>query len=302
MSEPAGDGPLLLHSLETVSDLILRALDLAAPERIVEIGSESGGFTLALAGWAREHGATLVSVDPQPAPVVGAAAAGGEPIEIVTEPSPGALEGIAPAGAYVVDGDHNFWTVSRELERIFAGDAAPLVVLHDVAWPWARRDLYYAPERIPDEGRREHTDRGGVALDEPGVVAGGFRGRGAYAHAVQEGGERNGVLTAVEAFLEGRDDLRFARVPCIFGVGFLYPAGAPWADEAAALLAPYDESPLLATLERNRVALYLRVLELQDELDAARAAGDRTIADLQDQLGAVQAQNAALRAAAVEVS
>ena len=58
--------------------------------------------------------------------------------------------------AALIDGDHNWYTVYNELKLLAAtareADAAlPVLVLHDVGWPYGRRDLYYAPEQIPEE-------------------------------------------------------------------------------------------------------------------------------------------------------
>ena len=57
----------------------------------------------------------------------------------------------------IIDGDHNYFTVSEELRLIAeraAGAALPLLLFHDVGWPHARRDDYYAAERIPEADRR----------------------------------------------------------------------------------------------------------------------------------------------------
>ena len=35
-----------------------------------------------------------------------------------------------------------------------------MLVLHDVLWPYGRRDLYYAPERIPAEFRQPYAQAG----------------------------------------------------------------------------------------------------------------------------------------------
>ncbi len=61
-----------------------------------------------------------------------------------------------------LDGDHNWYTVFHELrlieehcqrnERLF-----PLVLLHDLGWPYGRRDLYYNPETIPAEYRQPYA-------------------------------------------------------------------------------------------------------------------------------------------------
>ena len=69
------------------------------------------------------------------------------------------LPTLGPVDAALIDGDHNWYTVSNEL-RLLAegarrhGTGLPVLVLHDVLWPYGRRDLYYAPERIPAEFRQ----------------------------------------------------------------------------------------------------------------------------------------------------
>jgi hypothetical protein len=66
-----------------------------------------------------------------------------------------ALDSMASPDAVIIDGDHNYYTVTGELQRIHrrGPDAAsPLVMLHDVGWPLVRRD------RLP----RPRPDTGGV--------------------------------------------------------------------------------------------------------------------------------------------
>src|SRR5690606_26010799 len=81
------------------------------------------------------------------------------------------LDGIDAA---LIDGDHNWYTVFNELRLIAegaerAGTPLPVLVLHDVGWPYGRRDLYYAPERIPEEHRQPYVQRG-LLPGNPGVV------------------------------------------------------------------------------------------------------------------------------------
>jgi hypothetical protein len=73
------------------------------------------------------------------------------------------------------------------------------------------------------------------------------------ASARTEGGPRNGVLTAIEDFIAGRDNVRLAIIPAFFGLGILWSGSAPYADDLAELLDPWDRNPLLERLERNRV-------------------------------------------------
>lgn len=297
-SEP----PLLLHSLATFRREILGSLDIANPRRIVEIGSESGGFTAELEAWASRSDAVVVSIDPLPAPLTVELAESSPHLEVVAAASPEALEGLESAQAYVVDGDHNYATVSAELGHALAGGDDALVILHDVGWPWARRDLYYAPERLMPAQRHEYSFRGGVKPGRTELRPDGFRGGGNFACAEREGGPRNGVLTAVEDFMGVHSGLRFIRIPCVFGVGFLYPEAASWADRLTAFLEPFKESPLLQTLEQNRIALFLRVLDLQDTIEAERARADRVITGLQDQIGALEAADARRLLAALDSS
>jgi hypothetical protein len=68
-----------------------------------------------------------------------------------------------------------------------------------------------------------------------------------------EGGDGNGVLTAIEDFLSRHEDLRLAIVPAFFGLGVLWDRRTDYADRLQTLLAPYDRNPMLARLEANRV-------------------------------------------------
>lgn len=283
---------LLLHSMTLFWEQIQSALDLVQPRRIIEIGSESGGMTAKLTAWAEAAEARVVSIDPEPSPLTRELARRRDHLELLEEASPSALAAVDRAEIYVVDGDHNYWTVTQELEHIFGDPGVPpaLAILHDVAWPCARRDQYYAPARLPEDAVHEHSFRGAVSPDSVELVTGGFRGAGAFAYAVRDGGERNGVLTAVDDMCRQRVDLRFMRIPCIFGLGFLFPTGADWREALERGLAPFHESSLLEALERNRVDLYLRVIALQDELENARMRASRILGDWQDRVDDLQAQ------------
>jgi hypothetical protein len=114
--------------------------------------------------------------------------------------------------------------------------------------------------------------------------------------AEREGGPRNGVLTAVEDFLEETPGLVHRIVPCVFGLGFLYASAAPWAAALDAYLAPYDRSPLLARLEANRIAMYLQILRLQDEIDRRTAIQGNVVSGLRRRLAELEAAQAAVTA------
>jgi hypothetical protein len=65
--------------------------------------------------------------------------------------------------AVLIDGDHNYYTVVNELKAIKERQllaSGGMILLHDVGKPWARRDLYYEPERIPDHAKQPSAPHG----------------------------------------------------------------------------------------------------------------------------------------------
>ncbi|CAO5147961.1 O-methyltransferase [Frankia sp. AiPs1] len=272
--------PLLLHSLADLREIWVPLIEASGARSIAEIGSESGVTTSLLVDLLRRGGGgRLVVVDPDPG--VEPASGGGLDVHVIRGYSPQALDDHAPTDAYLLDGDHNYATVRGELAAIaaavvqFGRSYFPLVILHDVGWPAGRRDQYYAPDRIAQDYRQPHSWDVGVEIDNPGVVRGGFRGMGAFAWALTEGGARNGVRTAIEDFVAEHPDLRFFTVAPIFGLGVVVDRRAPWARRVADLLTPWVSNPLLSRLERNRIDLYLQVLRLQDTAATVARARQR---------------------------
>ena len=260
---------LLLHSLNEFAPLLLRLLDAVRARSVVEIGVEYGGLSVALAERARRLGGWHFGVDPSPKPQA-PDLFDDVSSYLLTDTSLNVLEELPAQDAYFLDGDHNYYTVFNELRLIDAaaqedGQAFPLVFLHDIGWPCARRDMYYAPTSLP--APHPFTYKGGVTPSNPDTIPGGFRGDGQFALAQREGGPKNGVRTAVEDFMAGRSDLFLADIPCIFGLGVLMSLDAT--AELGQILAPYHRNPLLARMEENRLELYLRVLAQQDRLIAA---------------------------------
>lgn len=268
-----------LYSMANFGDLILDALAVAHAANIVEIGAEFGEMSARLLAQARALGGSFTSIDPAPRAEFLDWVAANPAARHIAEPSLLALRHVAAADAWIVDGDHNWFTVFHELAMIRAASAQAgkplLVFLHDVSWPCARRDFYYAPEQIPEEYRHPHSFTAGASLDWEGLRPDrGLRGHGQLALAEHEGGPRNGVLTAVEDFIAdskaGDLPLCYAHVPAALGLGVVFDATAPWAEALAAHMMPWHENRLLAVLEENRLKNYLDAVALEDE--RARAA------------------------------
>jgi cephalosporin hydroxylase/glycosyltransferase involved in cell wall biosynthesis len=124
----------------------------------------------------------------------------------------------------LIDGDHNWYTVYHELAMLSAtareaGEPLPLLIMHDVGWPYGRRDLYYAPERIPEEFRQPFAQRG-MQVNRPDLLPPGRGGLNpTMNNAEREGGPRNGVMTALDDFVAGYDrPLRTVVLPLYFGL------------------------------------------------------------------------------------
>jgi hypothetical protein len=236
------------------AQLLLGCLDAVGARSIVEVGAYAGDLTRVIADWASRAGASVAAVDPAPQEHLVQLAVGNERLELVRETSLEAIPKLAVPDVYVIDGDHNYYTVSRELELIAAAsqDAAlPLLLFHDVCWPHGRRDDYFDPEQIPIDFRHPIAGPGhGIFPGDDGTRPDGLP----YPKsAATEGGPRNGVLTAIEDFVSGRERVRLVVVPAFFGFGAAWPTDAPWADSLAAVLDPWDGNELLAGLEASRV-------------------------------------------------
>jgi hypothetical protein len=241
------------HSLATVTELLTGCLDAIGAKSVAEVGAYAGDLTRVLLDWAAGAGARVVAIEPTPQDRLVELSEHHPELELIRETSHDALRHLSVPDSVIIDGDHNYYTVSEELRLIdekAPRDEFPLLMLHDVRWPHGRRDAYWAPERIPEEHRQPMVDRAQLFPDDPGLVKHGLP---MYASAKREGGPRNGVLTAVEDFLDRREDLRLAVLPAFFGFGVVWRRDAPRAAAVAELVEPWDRNPVLERLEENRV-------------------------------------------------
>jgi hypothetical protein len=233
--------------------VIFPCLEAARARSVLEVGASHGDFTATLLDWAADSGASIAAVDPAPAPELVALAERRPELDLVRETSHEALSAAGRHDAIVIDGDHNYYTVSEDLRLIAEATGAgsfPLVILHDLGWPHGRRDTYYAPDRIPSRSRQPLAHHAFLDPEEPGIADGGLLVEWA---AEREGGARNGVRTAVEDFVREHEGLRLAIVPAFFGLGVLWHDDRPGSAELERILEPLDDAPLLQRLEENRV-------------------------------------------------
>lgn len=203
--------------------IIKPILELTKPKTIVEIGSAHGLNTTNILHYLTpiEDG-QLVSIDPSPQFDV-------EKMQQVYPHKFVAIKGfslhvlptIETCDATLIDGDHNWYTVYYELKQFERMKRFPIIFLHDLEWPYGRRDMYYFPESIPPEFRKPNAKMGIL----PGVnelVENGHNS--SVHHATYEHGERNGVLTAIEDFLQQSSiPLQLYRMRSQFGLGIMMP-------------------------------------------------------------------------------
>jgi Methyltransferase domain len=248
--DPGGWATSLLHNAE----IVLGCLDAVEARSVVEVGAFMGELTRLLLRWAETTGATVIAIDTAPHPDLEALEPAHDNLRLIRATSHAGLAELPLADAIILDGDHNYYTVSEEL-RIIAERAAeqqhrlPLLLLHDVGWPHGRRDDYYVPERIPAE-HRQPLAGAGLYPGQPGTYHGGIPCDNPAAH---EGGPRNGVLTAVEDFISAHDGLRLAIVPAFFGLGVVWDTAGPHHDALTRVVSMWDRNPLLQRMEDNRV-------------------------------------------------
>lgn len=269
-SDPGQWGASLINN----GELLTACLDIVNPRSVIEVGAYAGDVTRFLLKWAEPSKARLWAVDPSPQDELVALADERPEVQLVQETSHHALRHLPRADAYVIDGDHNYYTVSEELRLIAEGaghEVLPLLLLHDVGWPHGRRDDYFAPDQIPEEFRQPTVEGGGLF---PGIAEPQQGGLPYKFPAAKPGGSRNGVLTAVEDFVSEHKGLRLAILPAFFGLGVVWSDDAPYSDRLAQLLGPLDRNPIIERLEANRTfhlaAVHQQMAEAAAALESLR--------------------------------
>jgi hypothetical protein len=278
-------------------------VETLAPRRIIEVGAEFGWNTRHLLDYCRATGCRLEIIDPAPHPALHEVLAV-YPDEHRYHPlkSLEALVLVAPADLVLLDGDHNWHTVYNELNLIFlraqeTGVEPPVILFHDVAWPYARRDMYYDPNGIGEANRHPYAYRG-MLPGRTELVDTGLNGH--FANALYEGGPRNGVLTAVEDFRASSSmPITLYQLPFFNGLGILVPAGRMTPTLGAVIDGFFSGPALLETCRRleqdgmnvraelatardearRKAEALMRartlITELRQELEAARRQSER---------------------------
>lgn len=205
--------------------VVAPVLEAAEVKRLVEVGALRGENTRQILDTVGPE-AELHVIDPVPDfdPEEHAKQFGGQYI-FHRDLSINVLGELPLMDAALLDGDHNWFTVYNEcrlLAEVSAQHDAPLpvMVFHDVCWPYGRRDLYYNPDNVPAEFRQEWQYKGMRPGEARVLPVGGLNPT--MANAVMEGGPRNGVMTGIEDFVaEYPKPLRLVVLPIYFGLAIV---------------------------------------------------------------------------------
>lgn len=271
-------------------DPILRTV---APNRIMEIGADEGFNTRRLLAYCRETGAKADIVEPvMNRRLRHGLDQYGDEYVLHEALSLDAIPKAQPADVVLLDGDHNWRTVYQEFtalfERAARGKAAsPIVLFHEAAWPYARRDMYYAPERIEEEFRHPYSYTS-ILPGQSELGEGGLNGN--LANAVHEGGPRNGVLTAAEDFIaEWPEDIELHVLPFFHGLGIATPKSRMTSQLATLVDGFFSPEGLMAAckaleewsvrlqieMQRDRIELVKRTEALQRARQLLADRGER---------------------------
>src|SRR5262245_48881145 len=106
------------HSLANLSEILIGCLCARGARSLVEIGAYAGDLTRILLAWAVEASSHVVAIDPHPHERLIELGREHPELELIQEPSREALTRIELPDAVIIDGDHNYYTVSEELRLI----------------------------------------------------------------------------------------------------------------------------------------------------------------------------------------
>lgn len=266
---------LLLHSMSNFREIFNISMELKKPKRLVEIGSEYGGSTKVLLEYAKSNNAHLYIIDPMPYVDLD--------LELkeyfgyftlIKELSVNALSELSNIDMYFIDGDHNYYTVSQELNHILVTNPNSWIFMHDVNWPWGYRDLYYNPKTIPENFLHEYTYT--YSINERNEIdeRGGFNGVGEFAFAKKFGGEKNGVKKAIEDIIFNNKNYFYNEISAVMGLGLIVPESDK--EYSVNILKPY-QNELINTLEKNRIELYIKHLQLIYKIEKEYKVRERNI-------------------------
>lgn len=272
------------------------------PARIMEIGADEGWNTGQILNYCRDNGAFADVIDPVWSHGIHHVFSqhSRDYSHFHQMKSLDAVPLLPPPDVVLLDGDHNWRTVYQEFTAFFehAGRnnaEAPIVLFHDAAWPYARRDMYYAPDDMEEEFRHPFAYKGILPgqsdLSDEGMNCN-------LANALHEGGPRNGVLTAVENFVaEWPEPVDLRVLPFFNGMGIAIPQ-ARMTPQLKRVVDSFFEADALMkaceALEANTSSILIAQEHLRRQLATRTEALERAREFLKDPVTKIKERDATI--------
>lgn len=283
---------------KTIVSDVLKALK--APS-VLEIGADLGYSTDLLIRLTEESGGRLQVIDPNTRLVFD------QPnVTHFRKKSLECLDDIEPIDCALIDGDHNWYTVYHELQKIVHlcvkwQKAFPITFIHDTQWPYGNRDMYYDPLSIPAEFIQPNEKKG-LSLIDSKLVENGLNSH--LNNAIDEGGPKNGVRTAVLDFLSSHSSLEFFEIKGFHGLGIICHQEVFTKNPSVrTIIESYLGAPsiqnLIEEIELDRLQKQCRLarsLTVADGLSAKLEKVEKRLDTLQNEFELARQKNKSLRA------
>lgn len=285
------------------SSLIEPLLNALEPRRILETGCGAGEVTRRLLDYCLQNEGELEAIESDTTARVGGwdtSTMAGLNLHLV--PSAEVIGSLAGVDLALLDGDPNYATVLSDARalcraRKAEGKLPPVLLVARVGWPLARRDRYTDPQRLAPEEKHSMA-KGGLWMRFQAIRAEGGYGPNQW-YAEKEGGEKNGVRTALDTLLAEQPGMSAIWIPGHEGMGVLYPTALVSVNPAFASWLqgwslPAGVRRLLDSMELERLRLGTQLIDHTihfHRLDRARQA---QIQSLEGQLSNHQSSMAAI--------
>ncbi len=174
-----------------------------------------------------------------------------------------------------IDADPNYHTVHAILQSLALqagrlGKPFPATIVQGAGWPNGRRDSYDDPASIPEQWRHPHERAGLLPGQSAPAGAAGLYGDRYNASAENE--PNNGVLTAVEDFMDSRTGaLRFLVLPGFGGLAVIHPNAGPGAEAFAPPARAQYALAIAAALEATRLDQACALQRLEADVQRAES-------------------------------
>ncbi|MES2141895.1 MAG: hypothetical protein V4471_03285 [Pseudomonadota bacterium] len=274
LNETYQNNSLNLYSLLNFKDILKPLILHSTIQSICEIGIEKSHLTTWLASLSHVKNFNYTGIDPA---IDSIPEFRGES-KLFKENSLTYLNRpAADHDLFLIDGDHNYYTVYHELQSIFSkkNPKQSICFLHDVLPPCGNRDAYYNPSNIPPNFLHPLTSTKSLNSNFE-VCDYGYKSCGEFSWAIESGNQKNGVSAAIKYFLANYKkelDLHYFTIPLFYGLGILYSKKLINPSIQKFLLKKniyrlLANKNLFQHIETNRIKLYFNLITEQEMKNA----------------------------------